>query len=77
MVNNNMNTLNQCKNVIFYAFSYKLKQFLESNGLTPIVDNDSKDDGTCSNLRTGRDFWRYVKNQELDNAMDEWRLLYY
>jgi len=72
-----MNISNQRKDIIFYVFSYKLKQFLESKELKPIVDNDSKDDGTCSNLRTGRDFWRYVKNQELDKAINEWKSLYY
>jgi len=56
---------------------YKLKQFLEFKGLEPIIDDESEKDGTCSNLRTGRYFWRYVKNQELDSAMNEWRLLYY
>jgi len=65
------------KDVIFYVTSYKLKQFIESKGLLPIIDDKSEEDGTCHNLRTENCFWRYIKNQELDSVINEWESLYY
>jgi len=67
----------QHKDVTFYVVNYKLKQFIESKGLFPIIDDKSEDDGTCHNLRTENCFWRYIKNQELDIVINEWKSLYY
>jgi len=58
---------------MFYVFSCTLREYLNSNGFTPVVDDNSKKDGTCVNFEK-KNYWRYIKNQELEKAIKEWEL---
>jgi len=62
------------KIIMFYVFSYTLKEYLNSNGFTPVVDDNSDKNGTCFNPANERNFWRYIKDQELEKSIKEWEL---
>ena len=56
---------------MFYALSYKLNEYLKSKGFSPIVDDKSREDGTCFK-KDGMGYWRYIKNRELNTAIEEY-----
>jgi len=57
---------------MLYVFNYTLHKHLESMGLNPIVDTESDENGTCINWKNRRNFWRYIKNKQLGEALKEW-----
>ena len=49
---------------IYFCYSPNLNRYLQRNGLRTI--------GVGKNVHTGRQFWQYERNEDLDELLDKW-----
>lgn len=52
---------------IFYCYSIPLKEYLETNGISPINKNYK------INPNSGKKYWEFQKGEELDYYLSIWK----
>jgi hypothetical protein len=52
---------------IFYCYSIPVKEFLKDNNIFPLNDEPK------INPSSNKNYWEFIKGQELDNALNVWK----